>query len=235
MATVGCCWEWPLSIDDAGGPDAYRPPLGTGIDLDVALGVAVAGAVVAEEAAAVPVAGVSDAADADWWWCCCCFWWLWRWCGCCCRSCRGAAAATISGGGCSWPVAWLGVVAATADTFAGAGAATGRPTTLPAALPALELLVPTAPSPWRINSPIDPSFFFVVGIILSRIGTGAGAVTAGSEMTGGGGGASHAAIVLLVTCCCCELSLVLLLLEVVWLSMFVVVVDAVQGVNDTTG
>ncbi len=189
MATVGCgSWGRCPFRSDAGGPDAYRPPLGTGIDLAV---VELGAAVVVGAAAAVAGVGVFLLlSDADWCWClgglccCCSFWWLRRWCGRCCRSCRGGAAATISGGGCSWPVAWLGVVAATGAPFA--GAATGRPTALPAALPALELLLPLPPSPCRIpNSPIDPNFFFVVGIILNRISTGARVAAAGSETTSG--------------------------------------------------
>lgn len=73
-------------------------------------------------------------------------------------------AVTISGGGCSCgscaPGAWL------EPDKAGAGVA-GRPTT-----PALGLLPgpPRLPSACRINRPMPPSFFFVVGIMLSRIG-----------------------------------------------------------------
>jgi hypothetical protein len=48
----------------------------------------------------------------------------------------------------------------------------GRPTT-PAAVLGGVLPGPLMlPSAWRINKPIDPSFFFVVGIILNRMGTG---------------------------------------------------------------
>ena len=123
-------------------------PLGTGIDLAAAVAAAAAAAGVSGCLSACLSAGLSAGLSA------------------CCRSCR---AAIISGGGCSWgrcewwPVAWID---------AGAGV-TGRPTArgllvLPVAgPPAL-----TLPSPCRINRPIDPSFFFVVGIILNRIGSG---------------------------------------------------------------
>lgn len=96
---------------------------------------------------------------------------------CCCRSCRPFAA-IISGGGCScgsceWPVAcfawlawWLPLDPGKTAPCAGVEA---RPTP-PARLLDEPLMLLSA---WRINMPIDPSFFFVVGIILSRIDTGA--------------------------------------------------------------
>ncbi len=63
----------------------------------------------------------------------------------------------------------------------------------PAALALLVLPVAgprTVPSPCRINRPIDPSFFFVVGIILNRIDTEGGVASDAatwSETIGGDG------------------------------------------------
>ncbi len=120
-------------------------------------------------------------------------------CGCCCGCCS-CRVAMISGGGCSWErwawcwPAWP--VACRETATAGAGGA-GRPISAMPLPPALALLVlavagpRTVPSPCRINRLIDPSFFFVVGIILKRIDTEDGEasnVATWSKTTGGDGG-----------------------------------------------
>lgn len=117
---------------------AYRPLLGTGIDLEVA--------------------GVLSGC-------------------CCCRSRCSCRAATISWGGCScgrceWP-ALLALRGGPDKAGAGVAGPAGWPT--PAARGLLVLpacgppAAPKVPSACRMNKPIEPSFFFVVGIILRRI------------------------------------------------------------------
>ncbi len=147
-------------------------------------------AVAVAMAPAAAVGGLSEGRD-----CCCrcgC-------CGCCCGCCCSCRVAMISGGGCSWERwAWCWPVACRETATAGAGGAGMPISAMPLPLPpaALALLVlpvagpRTVPSPCRINRPIDPSFFFVVGIILNRIDTEDGVASDAatwSETTGGDG------------------------------------------------
>lgn len=124
---------------------------------------------------------------------------------------------TISWGGCSCGLACVAVEpfalalrGAESDTVEEAGASVAgeaRPTDPP---PARGLLVlpacgpprplTTDPSACRINKPIEPSFFFVLGIILRRIDSLARAHNSATVQRGVPGGARHALIVYLFTC-----------------------------------